>query len=422
MGAMSYDLLFWRSPPHHAPDAILDALQEDEPVDGLEPFTRAEVTAAFFETMDVREDELGLLGRGFELGLADGARYLQVCCSWRVLDGTDTLDALVRVGQRLGCRVFDPQLGRYLTGAPTAAERSAGRALRDAGADHARAELGLDPVRLDRGFDAVARKLAAPIVAATPDERAASFEGARTWTTPEDLAEPAFEAIERFLVEVPGQGIARGHEFHPANASSRRGVYAALDRDVLGIDVVVARLESTFASGSGSSTHRLLALVEGRPGFLRPTGREQGEEEGRRLTRMTGFACERFGPTASASRRASDPPRELGPVVARALAAALERARSGDDRALRRALTVLCSLANEGHATVELSPPDGVSAIEVYEAGAALFVWSQRAGVAYTSEVRLALPDDGALRVTIVDHERSARSFDVPAPFGPSFV
>jgi hypothetical protein len=116
---MSYDLVFWKGRTAGDPREVWARLAGDQSVQHLALLGRDEVVRAFEAQFgsDLRVGATSIDGRGFEVAVEAGARYLHVTCSWSLLDdleGASVLAAVREAGcERLGCTVFNPQTGRH---------------------------------------------------------------------------------------------------------------------------------------------------------------------------------------------------------------------------------------------------------------------------------------------------------------------
>jgi hypothetical protein len=314
-----------------------------------------------------------------------------VRCSSRLLEtpqGELILGQLREVASMLSATVFDPQTAT----APTAADRPA--VLVDL------AELG--PTRTVRH-------------ATEGEDRAQSFARIDTWSIDAEQAEvgPAALRIHGVYLAQAGDGMSRQHSFHPTKLRDVACRYARVVQSVLPFEIIVASGEGRADDGTTCSFgNRVLAVVDGKVGFLLPPQNTIArEEDGELVERWTALCFAPTGPLASRGTERSD----LTAVVARAANAALVQAHTGNTRPLRDWLATMVTIAEDGLAAEELfadeapaAKPDHASAFELYESGAAMPLWSGKNGGCIL-EARLRIKDEARFALTIVVRDR-----DVP--------
>lgn len=392
--SMSYDLVFWKGKPPLEPGAIWARLAAEEPVEGLAPFARDEVTkafrAVFGKAMKVGDPPGTILGRGFELRVADGDKYLHVCCAWGLLEseeGRAVLARIGRVGENLGATQFDPQLAE------------------------ATEEEGRAPVQGDLGDLGPART----IVHGTPGEdRAQSFGTVEAWSVPAGNG----SAIHALFLASAGESMSARHAYHPSRLAEVTCEYVRLVQGVLPFELVVACGGGRAADGCKVRfANRVLAAVGGKVGFIGPSASTLAKEDGRSVSLWTGVRL--TAPRAAAV--------DLTEVVVEAARKALAEAHVGRTRPLRDWLVLMVSIDSAGLAAEELlgaEVPGGgdvATGFEVFDSGAVMPVWSQRAAGVCTVEARLRLPEHGGFALKILNLGfGAAQRHTLPPPLGPS--
>ncbi|MDB4993587.1 MAG: hypothetical protein JWM74_1019 [Myxococcaceae bacterium] len=366
-------------------------LTEGEAVEGIEPFAFAEVASAFRavfgSAMVIDAEATSIEGPGFELQ-GTSEPYLYVRCSFRLLEtpqGEMILGQLREVASMLSATVFDPQTAS----APTANRPAVEVDL---------AELG--PTRTVRH-------------AADGEDRAQSFARIDTWSVDAESGELGAAAlrIHGVYLAQAGDGMSRQHSFHPTKLRDVACRYARVVQSALPFEIIVASGEGRADDGATVTFgNRVLAVVDGKIGFLLPPHSTLVREDGELVERWTAICFAPTGPLASRGGERT----ELTAIVARAANAALALAHGGNTRPLRDWLATMVTIAEDGLASEELfagecaARGDQAAAFELYESGAAMPLWSGKNG-GCVLEARLRIRDEDHFALTIVIRDR-----DVP--------
>lgn len=367
---MSYDVIFWRGAADEDPLEVWHSLYAGEPVEGIRPFTTAEVVAAFRTVFgsQLRVVDDHLEGRRFELVAREGATHLQVTCAWSVADEPEIVTRIHAAGAALGCVPFDPQLAQPR---------------KDIQPKPALAPLTVAPGAFD-GLPVVDLTVRSKL-AVRPD-RVTSFGAVQTCTLTDPSSAPSgFAAIHPLFVEAAREPLTDAK-------------YARIVDDVFPFDVVSGRMHAGNWYRS-----ELLGVHEGRAGFLRAPGRADVKEEGRSATRTTRIVLDRVDLRASPAKRAGNPPTDLSVVVGHVLVRAIGSALAGDLRPLLRAVVLLVSISTQGRPAAQLFDdelPKGLPPFELYELGASIPVWCGR-----MLECRLVVPDEGGWKLLAIEHD-----------------
>lgn len=398
---MSYDLVFWKGSAHEAPDRIWARLTGGETVEGIEPLLAGEVMDAFQIVFgsDVKLDEdRTMLGPGFELRVSDGDAYAQICCSWALPasdQGYAVLSKIRRAGERLGATVFDPQT----------AETPVDAAIQPASAELAR----LGEARIVEH-------------SRSGEDRAQSFGRLEVWRVAGLQNES--KGIHSLFLQAAGDGISSRHASHPSHLSDVVCDYARLVQSVLPFDVLVACGRGRARDGTICSFgNRVLAIVDGRAGFLGSPRNTLIQEDGATIGHWTNVQLSPTGPLASPR----GPTLDLTDVVARAARDALSAAHEGRTRPLRDWMVLMASIDCDGLAVEELfasevPPGEGVArSFEAFDSGAIMPLWSQRQFGAVRIEARLRLPESGGFALRLITQDRQApQRHRLAPPVGPS--
>jgi hypothetical protein len=296
------------------------------------------------------------------------------------------LGQLREVASMLSATVFDPQTAT----APTTADRPA--------VEVDLAELG--PTRTVRH-------------ATAGEDRAQSFARIDTWSIDAEQTEvgPAALQIHRVYLAQAGDGMSRQHSFHPSKLRDVACRYARIVQSVLPFEIIVASGEGRADDGTICNfANRVLAVVEGKVGFVLPPENTLVREDGELVARWTALCFAPTGPLASRGSERTD----LTATVAHAVNAALVQAHAGHTRPLRDWLATMVTIAEDGLASEELfaneapAKPDHAAAFELYESGAAMPLWSGKNGGCIL-EARLRIRDEARFALTFVVRDR-----DVP--------
>lgn len=429
---MSYDVIYWRTEGAAPPDEIWEELAAGEVPRNLDELTFDEVASAF------RAEGLGEVrngpadrridGVGLYAALPDGARYVHVSCPIGALTA-ERLEAIVRVGRRLKCRVFDPQRSMYMDDAQTPSDRVPSSALQT---DLARAaeRSALKLVWLERAFDAVAEARSDDVPRSPTQDRITSADDSRTWTLPDEGAPEALRALAQYAMKEGSSSFGPQHHLHYKRWASYSVVCGMLEQSVVPCRVVVTRVEGRAENQQRVRSNLVLCVLDGRVGQLTTPTSPHVEVDGRPAVRWTGIQCAFSRAQASRRTRLESPPTDLTMEVGNAGRAALGAAHAGDATPLRRWIAVMTTFANDGMAAAEVLPgerpaphewldgPREWPSFECFELGAVMPIWSQRAFGAFYTEAQVVFPERGGFRLTLIDRAR-APDRDVAPPFGP---
>ena len=118
---MSYDLYFWRELKNlgKQPEEILELMCREEPIEGIVSFPRTEIQQRFkLEFPEINDSDVIMDWEGsgsyFEVGFTHADKD-NVNCGYQLLEDTDVMNRVLKVGNSMGCALFDPQTGeRYM--------------------------------------------------------------------------------------------------------------------------------------------------------------------------------------------------------------------------------------------------------------------------------------------------------------------
>lgn len=398
LGVMSYDIVLWGGTSSEDPNEIWARLCGGERVDGITPLAAADLVREFTSAFGakVRVHDGVLEGPGFELGLEEGALYVQISCAWTLLEsdaGHRVLAHIEDAAKRLGAHVFNPQLATR----PATAKPAARGDL---------AQLGAGRV----------------VSYARPgDDRAQSFAKVEIFEV-RGHGEPG-GAQSIFLDSAGGIYSARDDR-HPTRLTDVVCQYVRLVQDALPFELFVVHGQGRQQDGSPSTFgSRILSIFDGAFGFVdSPRSTHGAPEDGAITSIWSGLQFSTTGPTASRL----GPTTDLTAIVAKAARDALEAAQRGDTRRLRDWMVLLASIDTDGRGTEELRREDmpatgeHACAFEVFDAGAVMPIWAQFLGSgAFHVEARLRLPEPGGFTMKLVRTDTNAPvRHKLPYPLG----
>jgi len=118
---MSYDLYFWReeSPVAASPEAILQLLDQERPMDGFGRFPNDAVVDAFqaeFPEITFSHQQLCWEGHGsyfhihFSHSDDNHIHLIAANCGYDLLQHSEVLNRIIDVAHKFGCGMYDPQV------------------------------------------------------------------------------------------------------------------------------------------------------------------------------------------------------------------------------------------------------------------------------------------------------------------------
>jgi hypothetical protein len=407
---VSYDFVLWRVPAESATGETFRMLASGETVEGLKPFTAAEVVDAFSEVFgaDVTvSPKQRILGPSFETLVSDGDRYVQIGCSWKVAQSPEreSLEGkLGRVARKLGASLFNPQ---DVAPVKSASPKPPGKL-------SANEITTIDDLLVGLGTPKRERYSRAD------EDRAQSFACVDRWRV--SGLDWEGTGLHAMFVRDAGHRKSVQDQFHPTRLTGLVCDYARLVQSVLPVEMIAANGGGQAKDGVGYTfPARVIGIINGQVGFVTSPHSTLLREDDVVMNKWTDviLAPPNSGPRDSGS------PAVLTEAFDAAARSAFAAARAGDTRRLRDWIVLMCAVSTNGLAAEELLPGEvppgdsGAPAFQLLEDGAVMPVWSCRDSASFRVQAELDLSGRRGFVLKIIPRDRSSpRRHDLGPPLG----